>query len=41
MTAVKILAFAESASERKDCFNKKLVKIAAERVNALDTEVSY
>jgi NAD(P)H-dependent FMN reductase len=39
MTAAKILAFAGSA--RKDSFNKKLVKIAAEGARAAGAEVTY
>jgi chromate reductase, NAD(P)H dehydrogenase (quinone) len=39
MTAIKILAFAGSA--RKDSFNKKLVKIAAEGARATGAEVTY
>jgi len=38
MTASKILAFAGSA--RKDSFNKKLVKIAAQGARAAGAEVS-
>lgn len=39
MTAAKILAFAGSA--RKDSFNKKLVKIAAEGARTAGAEVTY
>jgi chromate reductase, NAD(P)H dehydrogenase (quinone) len=39
MTTAKILAFAGSA--RKDSFNKKLVKIAAEGAKAAGAEVTY
>jgi chromate reductase, NAD(P)H dehydrogenase (quinone) len=39
MTTTKILAFAGSA--RKDSFNKKLVKIAAEGAKAAGAEVTY
>ncbi|MGF1568851.1 MAG: NADPH-dependent FMN reductase [Nodosilinea sp.] len=39
MTLIKILAFAGSA--RKDSFNKKLVKIAAEGAKAAGAEVTY
>ena len=39
MTSAKILAFAGSA--RKDSFNKKLVKIAAEGARAAGAEVTY
>ena len=39
MTTAKILAFAGSA--RKDSFNKKLVKIAAEGARAAGAEVTY
>jgi chromate reductase, NAD(P)H dehydrogenase (quinone) len=39
MTAAKILAFAGSA--RKDSFNKKLVKIAAEGAKATGAEITY